>query len=166
MCQFLKNKKEIVNIFSDINSKNNFNQFLKILLDFKYRNLVSSDYSFIPHKNLGFMTYYFLAHNLSKKHFENLYSSEQELSLILKYLDKKLELNYFLKTENLYNGLKIFLKKKNMQKKQFKKIEKNSSKKTKIHIKNFITKQNLKLIEQKDSYLFEKFKYKKFSNYD
>ena len=166
LCQFLKNKKEIVNIFSDINSKNNFNQFLKILLDFKYRNLVSSDYSFIPHKNLGFMTYYFLAHNLSKKHFENLYSSEQELSLILKYLDKKLELNYFLKTENLYNGLKIFLKKNNMQNKQFKKIEKNSSKKTKIHIKNFITKQNLKLIEQKDSYLFEKFKYKKFSNYD
>ena len=108
--QLFKKKSKLKNIFENENSKKNFNFFLEILLDSKYRNLISSDYSFIPHKELGYMTYYFLTQNVSKKYYENLYNPNMQFSSILKKLDSKLYLNYYLKTERLEKNLKTFLK--------------------------------------------------------
>ena len=39
--QIFKNKNELKLLFEDVNSKKNFNIFLKILLNFNYRNIVS-----------------------------------------------------------------------------------------------------------------------------
>ena len=146
----------------DVNSKKNFNHFVEILLNFKYRNIISSDFSFIPHKNLGYMTYYFLTQNISKKYYKKLYYSNENLSSILKFLDNRLNLNLFFKTENLTNDLKIFLKKNKICLKDLKKIQKNSTKnKFNNNYLNFFTKRNLEIIGKKDDYLFRKFKYKK-----
>ena len=162
--QLSKNKNKLKLIFEDVNSKKNFNIFLRILLISKNRNMVSSDYSFIPHKELGYMTYYFITHNVSKKYYKNLYNSDLKLTSILKNLDKKLNINYFLRTENLEKDIKIFLNKSKLPIKKFKNLNKNStSNNFKKDFKNFFTKKNLLLIEKKDQYLFKKFKYKKIS---
>ena len=160
--QLFKNKSKLKNIFEDVNSKKNFNFFLEILLDSKYRNLISSDYSFIPHKELGYMTYYFLTQNVSKKYYENLYNPNMQFSSILKKLDSKLYLNYYLKTERLEKNLKTFLKRVKLPVKKIKNLNKNSTKENfKKEFKKFFTKKNLNLIERKDKYLFKKFKYKR-----
>jgi len=162
--QIFKNKNELKLLFEDVNSKKNFNIFLKILLNFNYRNIVSSDFSFIPHKKLGYMTYYFLTQNVSKKYYENLYTSNKKFSLILKNLDEKMDMNYFFKTENLEKDIKIFLKKVKLPIKNFRDLKKNStSNNFNKRFKNFFTKKNLELIEKKEEYIFKKFKYKKIS---
>lgn len=164
-CQLTKNKKDLKNLFKDVNSKKNFNHFVEILLNYKYRNIISSDFSFIPHKNLGYMTYYFLTQNISKKDYKKLYYSNEKFSSILKFLDNRLSLNLFFKTENLTNNLKVFLKKNKIFLKDLKKIKRNSTKnKFNKNYLDFFTKRNLKIIEKKDDYLFRKFKYKKISN--
>ena len=111
------------------------------------------------------MTYCFLTQNISKKDYKRLYYSNEKFSSILKFLDSRLNLNFFLKTENLTNNLKIFLKKNKFFVKDFKKIKRNSTKnKIDKNYLNFFTKKTLKIIEKKDNYLFRKFKYKKISN--
>jgi hypothetical protein len=162
--QIFKDKNKLKLLFEDVNSKENFNLFLKILLNFEHRNNVSSDFSFIPHKKLGYMTYYFLIQNISKKYYRNLYNSDQKFTLILKNLDKKIDINYFFKTESLERDIKIFLKKVNLPIKKFGDLKKNStSNNFNKSFKKFFTKENLELIEKKDAYLFKKFKYKKIS---
>ncbi len=162
--QLFKNKRKLKLLFENVNSKKNFNFFLKILLISKYRNIISSDYSFIPHKELGYMTYYFLTQNISKKYYKSLYEPNKKFSVILKNLDNKIDINYFFKTESLDKDLKIFLKKVKLPKKKFKNLYKNSSSDNlNKDFKNFFTKKNLELIEKKDKYLFKKFKYKKIS---
>lgn len=165
LTQIFKNKQELKLLFEDVNSKKNFNLFLKILLNFNHRNIVSSDFSFIPHKKLGYMTYYFLTQNVSKEYYKNLYNSNKKFPVILKSLDKKIDLNYFFKTESLEKDIKIFLRKVNLPIKKFRDLKKNStSNNYNKNFKKFFTKKNLELIEKKDEYLFEKFKYKKISN--
>ena len=118
----------------------------------------------MPHKELGYMTYYFFTQNVSKKYYKDLYNSNLKLTSILKNLDKKLNMNYFFKTENLEKDLKIFLKKVKLPIKKLKNLNKNStSNNFKKDFKKFFTKKNLLLIEKKDQYLFKKFKYKKIS---
>ena len=111
------------------------------------------------------MTYYFLTQNISKKDYKKLYYSNEKFSSILKFLDNRLSLNLFFKTENLTNNLKVFLKKNKIFLKDLKKIKRNSTKnKFNKNYLDFFTKRNLKIIEKKDDYLFRKFKYKKISN--
>ena len=163
-CQLTKDKTKLKKLFEDIDSKKNFNLFIEILLNYKYRNIIGSNFSFITHKDLGYMTYYFLTQNVSKKYYENLYSSNKKFSLILKNLDEKVNINYFFKTENLETDLKNFLKKIKLPIKKFKHLKKNStSNNFNKSFKKFFTKKNLELIERKDEYLFKKFKYKKIS---
>ena len=57
--QITKNTDELENLFIDVNSKKNFNKFLQILLNHKYRNYISSDFSFTQNKELGYMTHFF-----------------------------------------------------------------------------------------------------------
>ena len=80
-------------------------------------------------------------------------------------MDTKIFTNYYFKTERLEKDLKLFLKKNKIRLKQFKNFDKNS---TKMNLdknyKNFISQKNLELIEKKENYLFQKFKYKKISN--
>jgi len=65
----------------------------------------------------------------------------------------------------LNKNLKFLLKNTELPLKSFKMIKKNSSGKNyKNDFKKFFTKKNLKLIEQKESYLFKKFYYKKISD--
>ena len=110
------------------------------------------------------MTYYFITQNISKKYYKSLYKSNLKFSLILKNLDKSLNMNYFFRTENLETDLKIFLKKVQLPIKKLKNLNKNStSNNFKKNFKKFFTKKNLLLIEKKDQYLFKKFKYKKIS---
>jgi len=164
-CQLTKDKTKLKKLFEDIDSKKNFNLFIEILLNYKYRNIISSDFSFITHKDLGYMTYCFLTQYISIKFYKELYNPNYKFSFILKFLDKKLDLNFFFKTESLINDLKKFLKKNKISLKNMKNIEKNSTKnKFYNDYLKFFTKKSLKLIEKKDDYLFKKFKYKKISN--
>ncbi len=162
--QLTKNKIYLKSLFSDINSKNNFNKFLNILLNSKNKNIIGSDYSFIPHKDLGYMTFIFFTQNVSQEDYKILFNQKEKFGELLKKLDNKIYTNFFFKTENLVVDIKKFLKKNKIKIKKFKNIKKNSASNNFDRNKlNFFYKQNIKLIEKKDSYLFEKFKYKKIT---
>ena len=81
-------------------------------------------------------------------------------------MDDHIFTNYYFKTENLNNDLKNFLKKNKIKLNQSKNIDKNSTTMNldKKNYKSFFSQKNLELIEKKEKYLFEKFKYKKISN--
>ena len=163
--QITKNTDELENLFIDVNSKKNFNKFLQILLNHKYRNYISSDFSFTQNKELGYMTHFFFYQNVVRKYYEKFFLPNQKFSKLIKKMDAKIFTNYYFKTERLEKDLKLFLKKNKIRLKQFKDFDKNS---TKMNLdknyKNFFSQKNLELIEKKENYLFQKFKYKKISN--
>ncbi len=162
--QITKNTVDLKKLFQDPKSKKNFSNFLNILLNKKFRNFIGSDYSFMPHDNLGYMTHYFFYQNVLRENYNLLYDPHIKFNQLIKKLDKKIVTNIFFKTENLNKDLKIFLKKSKIEKKNFKNIEKNSSS---IDSDNdylkFFNKKDMQLIEKKESYLFKKFNYKKLS---
>ena len=162
--QITKDTNSLKSLFEDPSSKVNFNEFLKIILNFKYRNTIGSDYSFIPHKNIGYMTFSFFLQNAMRKDYQMLFDTSFKFSKIIKLVDKRLYTNLFFKTENLENDLKKFLIKNKYKIKNFKNLKKNESPdKFQDSYINFFSKDNMKLIELKDSYIFKKFKYKKLS---
>ena len=50
--QITKDTKELKKLFSDVNSKKNFNKVLEILLNKKFKSLISSDFSFMQEEQL------------------------------------------------------------------------------------------------------------------
>ena len=163
--QITKDTSELKKLFSDINSKKNFNRVLEILLNSKYKNLIGSDFSFMPQERLGYMTHYFFYQNVLRKHYNILFKSDLNFSKTIKKLDSKIFTNYHFKTESLNDDLKIFLKKSRIKEKKIKNIDKNeSSNEKKNNFIKFFSKKNLLLIEKKENYIFKKFKYKKLSN--
>ena len=163
--QFLKDRNKLKNLFDDVNSKKNFNEFLKIMLDFKNRYKIGSEYSFVPFENLGYMTYIFFCQNMLRENYNIVYNSSYKLKDIIKNNNLNLYTNIFFKTENLNSSLKKFLKRKKIKIKNFKQVENNStSKKLNKNIINFFSKENILLIEKNENYIFKKFKYKKISS--
>ena len=162
--QVTKNTKDLKKLFSDPKSKKNFNKFLQIVLNKKYKNFLGSDYSFMPHDNLGYMTHYFFYQNVLRENYNILFNSNIKFNQMIKQLDRKIFTNIYFKTENLNKDLKIFLKKNKIKQKNFKNIDKNSSDidKDKDYLK-FFSKKNMVLLEKKENYLFKKFKFKKLS---
>jgi hypothetical protein len=162
--QVTKNTKDLRKLFSDPKSKKNFSKFLQIVLNKKYRNFIGSDFSFMPHNDLGYMTHYFFYQNVLRENYNMLFDPNIGFNKMIKQLDKKIFTNIFFKTENLSKDLQNFLKKSKIEIKNFKKIDKNSSSldKDKNYLK-FFSKKNMVLIEKKENYLFKKFKYKKLS---
>ena len=57
--QITKDRKKLGSLFENVHSKKNFNKFLAIMLNFKNRQMIGSEYSFVPFNNLGYMTYIF-----------------------------------------------------------------------------------------------------------
>jgi len=162
--QVLKDRNSLKKLFLDVNSKKNFNKFLDIMLNFKNRYLIGSEYSFVPHKNLGYMTYIFFCQNLLRNDYNIMYNPEYSLIKILDQNNKKLYTNIFFKTENLNKSLKNFLLKNKIKIKKFKNLENNStSKNLKFDYKYFFSIKNILLIEKKEDFIFKKFKYKKLS---
>lgn len=163
--QITKNTNEIESLFKNVNSKKNFNKFLQILLDHKYRHYISSDFSFTQNQELGYMTHFFFYQNVLRKYYEKFFLPNQNFSKLIKKIDSKIFTNYYFKTESLDKDLKLFLKKNKIKLKEFKHLDKNS---TNINLdkdyKSFFLQKNLILIEKKENYLFKKFKYKKISN--
>lgn len=160
--QITKDKKKLETLFSDVNSKKNFNKFLEIMLNFNKRYLISSEYSFVPFKNLGYMTYIFFSQNVLRKDYNTMYNSNYKLSEILIFNNSKLYTKKFFKTERLNISLKKFLQKNHFKVKSFKILKRNSS--TKLlnkDFKKFFLKKNILLIEKKEDYIFKKFGYKK-----
>tara|TARA_B110000008_G_scaffold273435_1_gene307684 strand:- start:102 stop:953 length:852 start_codon:yes stop_codon:yes gene_type:complete len=163
--QITKNTDEIENLFKNVNSKKNFNKFLQILLNHKYKNYLSSDFSFTQNQKLGFMTYSFFYQNAPRKYHKKNFLPNQNFSKLIKEIDSKIFTNYYFKTESLEKDLQLFLKKNKIKLKQFKHLDKNSTNiSPKIDYKKFFSKKNLKLIEKNENYLFKKFKYKKISS--
>ena len=162
--QITKNINNLKILFSDVNSKDNFNKFLTIMLNTKYKNYISSDYSFINNENLGYMSFFFITQNVLIKDYKILYNSNKNLNNILKIIDSKVYTNQYFKTENLTNDLKKFLEKNKFKIKKLNNTEKNSTSSKSENYLKFFNKKNLKLIEKKEKYLFEKFNYKKLSN--
>ena len=163
--QLTKDRKKLKDLFDDVNSKKNFNEFLDIMLNLKKRNLIGSEYSFVPFKNLGYMTYVFFTQNVLRKNYNIMYNNKYEFSDILAINNSKLYTNYFFKTENLNHNLKKFLFKKNIKIKNLKILNNNSTPKIlNRNLKNFFSKKNILLIEKKEDYIFKKFKYKKISS--
>ena len=151
-------------LFDSPDSKKNFNEFLNILLNFDLRNIVSSDYSFVPHENLGFMTFSFFLQNVLRKDYNILFYTEKNLEKILDNINKKIYTNIYFKTENLENDLKEFVIKNKLELKNFQNIEKNSTSQNNINdYLDFFSKENLLLIEKKDEFIFKKFNYEKIS---
>ena len=163
--QITKNTREIKELFNNVNSKKNFNKFLQILLNHKYKNYISSDYSFTQNQELGYMTHFFFYHNVARKYYEQFFLSDQNFYKLTKIMNSKIFTNYYFKTESLNKDLKLFLKKNKIKLKQFKNLDKNSSSMNlDKNYKSFFLQKNLELIEEKESYLFKKFKYKKLSD--
>ena len=164
--QATKKTTKLKSLFLDINSKKNFNKFLDILLNAKFKNYISSDFSFIPYQDLGYMSHFFFYQNLLRKDYNILFENKKNFKKMIKVLDSKIFTNYYFRTENLTNDLKIFLRKNKIKVKNFKDLDRNtSSKKLDEDYIQFFTKKNLVLIENKENYLFKKFNYKKISKY-
>ena len=162
--QITKDTKELKKLFSDVNSKKNFNKVLEILLNKKFKSLISSDFSFMRQERLGYMTHYFFYQNVLRKHYNILFKSNLNFNQTIKKLDSKIFTNYHFKTERLTKDLKNFLKKCGLKETKTSNIDRNKSFKQKNqNITKFFTKKNLALIENKESYIFKKFKYKKLS---
>ena len=162
--QITKDTKELKKLFSDVNSKKNFNKVLEILLNKKFKSLISSDFSFMQEERLGYMTHYFFYQNVLRKHYNILFKSNLNFNQTIKKLDSKIFTNYHFKTERLTKDLKNFLKKSGIKDLKITNIDRNKSSKQKNqNIIKFFTKKNLALIENKESYIFKKFKYKKLS---
>ena len=162
--QITKDINNLKVLFSDINSRKNFNKFLTIMLTKKNKNYISSDYSFTKYDELGYMTFFFLTQNVLRRNLNDLFYSNQKFKKIIKIIDEKIYTNQFFKTEKLSNDLKKFLIKNGLSLKEIDEIDKNTTKNQidKNYIK-FFTKKNLKLIEKKEKYIFDKFNYRKIS---
>ena len=162
--QIIKDRKKLKILFQDVNSKKNFNEFLNIMLNFKNRQIIGSNYSFVPFEDLGYMTYVFFSQNVLRKNYNKIYNSSYKFNEVLSYNDSKIYTNVFFKTENLNYNLKKFLTKNNMKIKNFNILDDNSTSKVlKKNFKNFFSTKNILLIEKKEDYLFKKFNYKKLS---
>ena len=162
--QITKDRKNLKKLFEDVNSKKNFNKFLDIMLNYKNRQIIGSSYSFVPFKNLGYMTYIFFSQNVLRKNYNTLYNSKYSLEEVLNYNNSKLYTNIFFKTENLNYNLATFLKTNNIEIKSFNILDNNTTSKIlKRNFKNFFSYKNILLIEKKEHYIFKKFKYKKLS---
>ena len=162
--QITKDTKELKKLFSDVNSRKNFNKVLEILLNKRFKSLISSDFSFMQQESLGYMTHYFFYQNVLRKHYNILFKSNLSFNQTIKKLDSKIFTNYHFKTETLTKNLKDFLKKSGIKELKIDNIDQNKSSKQKNHnIIKFFTKKNMTLIEKKESYIFKKFKYKKLS---
>ncbi len=165
LSQITKDTNELKNLFSNVNSKKNFNKFLQILLNNKYRNYISSDFSFVQNQELGYMTHFFFYQNVLGKYYKKFFLPNQKFSELIKKIDSKIFTNYYFKIESLDKDLKLFLKKNKIKLKQFKNLDRNStSMNLNKNYKSFFSQKNLKLIEKKEKYLFDKFNYKKISN--
>ena len=162
--QIIKDRKELKALFIDVHSKKNFNKFLDIMLNFKNRYIIGSEYSFVPFENLGYMTYIFFSQNMLRKNYNIMYDSDYKLHEILKHNNSKLYTNVFFKTENLNYSLKKFLIKNKIKLKNFNKLKNNSTSKIlNKNLKSFFYNKNILLIEKKEDYIFKKFNYKKLS---
>ena len=162
--QILKDTKILKNLFRNPKSKKNFNKFIDIMLNFKFRNLVSSDYSFIPHKNFGYMTFIFFSHHVLRKDYKALFNSNKKLEQLINDIDSKIYTNFYFKTERLNKDLKDFLIQNKIKLKNFKNIDKNkTTKMLNENLLSFYSKKNLILVEKKEEFIFKKFKYKKLS---
>ena len=163
--QITKDRDKLKSMFENVHSKKNFNKFLGIMLNFKNRLMIGSEYSFVPFENLGYMTYIFFSQNVLRKNYNVVYNSNYKLKEILNHNNINLYTNKFFKTENLNNNLKNFLKSNNIKIKNLKILNKNSTSKIlKKDYKHFFTAKNILLIEKKEDYIFRKFNYKKISS--
>ena len=125
--QITKDTKELKKLFSDVNSKKNFNKVLKILLNKKFKSLVSSDFSFMRQERLGYMTHYFFYQNVLRKDYNILFKSNFSFNQIIKKLNSKIFTNYYFRTENLNQDLRNFLKKAKIIEKKTNNLDKNAT---------------------------------------
>jgi len=163
--QITKDRKKLGSLFENVHSKKNFNKFLDIMLNFKNRQMIGSEYSFVPFKNLGYMTYIFFSQNVLRRNYNIVYDSSYKLEEILNYNNLNLYTNIFFKTENLNHNLKKFLTRNNIKIKSLNILDKNSTSKIlKKDYKNFFTTKSISLINTKEDYIFKKFNYRKLSS--
>lgn len=163
--QLTKKRVDLKILFKDVNSRKNFNTFIDIMLNFKFRNIIGSDYSFVPFEDLGYMTYIFFSQNVLRINYNTLYNSNYNLKKVLDFNDSKLYTNIFFKTESLTDNLKNFLENKDFELKSFKNLDNNSSSQisSQEEVKDFFSEENILLIEKKENYIFEKFNYNKLA---
>ena len=127
--------------------------------------MIGSEYSFVPFKNLGYMTYIFFSQNVLRRNYNIVYDSSYKLEEILNYNNLNLYTNIFFKTENLNHNLKKFLTRNNIEIKSLNILNKNSTSKIlKKDYKNFFTTKSISLINTKEDYIFKKFNYRKLSS--
>tara|TARA_Y100000389_G_scaffold156601_1_gene157526 strand:+ start:868 stop:1686 length:819 start_codon:yes stop_codon:yes gene_type:complete len=163
--QINKDRNKLKSLFKNVHSKKNFNKFLDIMLNFKNRQMIGSEYSFVPFENLGYMTYIFFTQNVLRRNYNVVYNSSYKLDEIINHNNLNLYTNIFFKTENLNHNLKKFLTNNNIEIKSLNILNKNSTSNVlKKDYKNFFTIKNILLIEKKEDYIFKKFNYKKISS--
>ena len=62
------------------------------MLNFNKRYLISSEYSFVPFENLGYMTYIFFSQNVLRKNYNIMYDRRYNLLDVLKYNNYRVSL--------------------------------------------------------------------------
>ena len=155
--QIFKNNTTWKNLFTETDSKRNFNIWLKKMLDEKSKLELGSDYSFTVPNNLGYMTFQFLIRNCLKDDLNILYDHKNFKPKHLDFLFQKKFVNYTLKTENLIDDLKFFLKRINLDILNMNQLENyQPTDKTDEYIE-FYEDDTKKLVLSKDEIIFKNF---------
>lgn len=155
--QIFKNNDTWKNLFTEPNSKKNFNIWVNKMLDEKSKLELGSDYSFIVPDNLGYMTFQFLIRNCLKDDLNILYNHKTFEPKHLDVLFRKKFVNYTLKTENLIEDLKVFLKMVNLNILKMNHLENYQPTDKTDEYLEFYYNDTKKLVLSKDEIIFKNF---------
>tara|TARA_B100001027_G_scaffold199881_1_gene158877 strand:- start:2197 stop:3006 length:810 start_codon:yes stop_codon:yes gene_type:complete len=158
--QIKKNINRIKQCFSDVNSKSNFKEFIKLLLYDDFKNYIGSNFSFTVDKQLGYMTWLFFGFNTNDNNRNIFYNRKIKFNEKIQTLDSKIFINKYFHTETLNQHLLNFLSKNNIEIKKFESVDMNKTAETKEYI-NYLDQDDADIIYDKEKYLFEKFNFNK-----
>ena len=162
--QFFKPLQKWRLLFSDSDNKENFREFLSLLLNNERIYDVGDGYAFSPlSKFSGLMTYYYLL--LHTNHKNRIFFEQVNTYEKMKLFDRKYNiLNYVIKNENLENDFFNFLSTINIKVKDEVKSKiinsDKSSKSQKINDLNYYyDTKSIELVMNKEKFIIEKYNY-------
>jgi hypothetical protein len=162
--QFFKPLQKWRTLFSDSDNKENFREFLKLLLSNKRIYDVGDGYAFSPiNTYAGLMTYYYFF--LHTDHKNLIFTKHVNTYEKLQIFDKKYNLlKFVIKNENLEQDFFNFLKKMNIEVSENEKnkvllADKTSVSQKKNNLDYYYDKETMKLVLEKERFLIEKYNY-------
>tara|TARA_A100001035_G_scaffold223624_1_gene184158 strand:+ start:279 stop:1073 length:795 start_codon:yes stop_codon:yes gene_type:complete len=156
--QFLKNNRNLENLYSDPYNHKNFQLWLKEILLKKKNNALAEQYYFSSlNKNFGYMTFRYLIMFTKPQQRKKIYSDIKSYKEIEDFDKSYNFINKFMKVENLQNDLENLLKELGINKKNEIEII-NPSKRNKDS-DFYYDKESIEIVKNQDKYIFNKFNY-------